>query len=329
MDSEVVMTIDNVKTWYFKDEPVYGMMSLDSKEEKDALCRQFVQYMFDRTNEMFKWNGLPDTIPQRVIELQIQNNGYTTFFEYDSNLYVAWGSLGGIPNYNYMPTISIVANPYLKLNKEFEIDKDCVIIPNDTFYRGLVPINRFYASQLVEAIVSMRVALINMRAPNVFAAPDDNTYRNIVDYIKDLENGKLSVIQDTAFAKNVASIPFGSASDRVITQLIEEIQYIKASWFNELGLQANYNMKRESINTNESQLNQDSLLPLIDNMLIQRQLACEKINKMFGTNISVELNSSWKKVNEEVMNPETSTRVDEERKEEEESDNTKTDRPES
>ena len=117
MDSEVVMTIDNVKTWYFKDEPVYGMMSFDSKEEKDALCRQFVQYMFDRTNEMFKWNGLPDTIPQRVIELQIQNNGYTTFFEYENNLYVAWGSLGGVPNYNYMPTISIVANPYLKLNK--------------------------------------------------------------------------------------------------------------------------------------------------------------------------------------------------------------------
>ena len=54
------MAIDSEKTWYFKD----------------ALCRQFVQYMFDRTNEMIKWKGLPDTIPQRVIELQIQNNGY-------------------------------------------------------------------------------------------------------------------------------------------------------------------------------------------------------------------------------------------------------------
>ena len=52
------------------------IMAIDSKEEKDAICRQFVQYMFDRTNEMFKWNGLPDTIPQRVIELPIQNNGY-------------------------------------------------------------------------------------------------------------------------------------------------------------------------------------------------------------------------------------------------------------
>ena len=86
-------------------------------------------------------------------------------------------------------------------------------------------------------------------------------------------------------------------------------------------------MKRESINTNESQLNQDSLLPLIDNMLNQRQLACKKINKMFGTNISVELNSSWKKVNEEVMNPEESTRMDKEEKEETENDNKEADRP--
>ena len=34
------------------------IMAIDSKEEKDALCRQFVQYMFDRTNEMFKWNWI-------------------------------------------------------------------------------------------------------------------------------------------------------------------------------------------------------------------------------------------------------------------------------
>ena len=50
---------------------------------------------------------------------------------------------------------------------------------------------------------------------------------------------------------------------------------------------------------------------------------------MFGTNISVELNSSWRKVNEEVMNPEESTRMDKEEKEETENDNKEADRPES
>ena len=52
-------------------------------------------------------------------------------------------------------------------------------------------------------------------------------------------------------------------------------------------------MKRESINSNEAQLNEDALLPLVDDMLMCRQQALEKVNNMFGTNISVELDSSW------------------------------------
>ena len=52
-------------------------------------------------------------------------------------------------------------------------------------------------------------------------------------------------------------------------------------------------MKRESINSNEAQLNEDALLPLVDDMLECRRLAIEKINTMFGTNIQVYLDSSW------------------------------------
>ena len=75
--------------------------------------------------------------------------------------------------------------------------------------------------------------------------------------------------------------------------MIESEQYIKASWYNDLGLNANYNMKRESINSGESQLNDDALLPLIDDMLQCRKNAIEKINSMFDTSISVSLASAW------------------------------------
>ena len=53
-------------------------------------------------------------------------------------------------------------------------------------------------------------------------------------------------------------------------------------------------MKRESINSNESQLNDDMLHPLIDDMLKQRKLALEKVNAKYGTNITVELDGAWK-----------------------------------
>lgn len=44
-----------------------------------------------------------------------------------------------------------------------------------------------------------------------------------------------------------------------ITQLIELIQYYKASMYNELGLNANYNMKRERLNLGEVSMNVDVL----------------------------------------------------------------------
>jgi len=52
-------------------------------------------------------------------------------------------------------------------------------------------------------------------------------------------------------------------------------------------------MKRESINSNEAQLNNDVLTPLIDDMLKCRQNICKEVNSKFGYNWSVELSSAW------------------------------------
>ena len=62
---------------------------------------------------------------------------------------------------------------------------------------------------------------------------------------------------------------------------------------NEIGLNANFNMKREYQSEEELQANTDVLLPLVDNMLACRKEAVEFINKTYGTSISVEKNSSW------------------------------------
>jgi hypothetical protein len=82
--------------------------------------------------------------------------------------------------------------------------------------------------------------------------------------------------------------------------LIEYQQYLKASWFNEIGLNANYNMKREKLSTTESQMNNDALLPLVEDMLESRRQCIEKVNAMFGTEISVDFASSWEKLVEEI-----------------------------
>lgn len=258
--------------------------------------RQYVGYMFNRTQSMFEYSGLPDTIPQRNVELMLQLNGNVCVTEVNGELYAFTGGLGGEPNAYYMPTICTVANPALKFYKNLKIDDECVVIPNDALYIGFRPMFERYASMLAENDASIRIADISARMVALITAPDDRTYKSATKYLKDVELGKLGVIADnTAVFDGIRSQPYAaSGSTNNISQLIELQQYLKASWLNDLGLNANYNMKREAINTSEAQLNDDGLTPAIDDCLKQRQIGWDKVNKMYGTNITVKLGSSWR-----------------------------------
>ena len=70
-------------------------------------------------------------------------------------------------------------------------------------------------------------------------------------------------------------------------------QQLRGAFDNEIVLNSNFNMKREALGDGESSLNEDSLLPLCDEMLRCRQEDFDKVNEMFGTNIKVEFDSSW------------------------------------
>lgn len=295
--------------------------------DKARCTNQHVSYMLNRTQSMFKWNGLPKTIPQRNLELMLQMHGNIGVASVDGLLYAFIGGLGGEPNPYYMPTLYTVANPSLKLSKNFVIDEDIIIIPNDSLYIGLLPMFERYASAITETELSMIDANINSRIVSLLTASDDKTKVSAEKYIDDIIAGKVGVIASEEFLGGLKTQPYANTGHNVITDLIELEQYLKASWFNELGLNANYNMKRESINSGESQLNNDMLLPLIDDMLKQRQEGAEKVNDMFGTSITVELASSWEDNQEEIDKALEEQTVDETREEGEKDEQEETEKP--
>ena len=268
---------------------------------KSKCINQHISYMLNRTQSMFRWEGLPDSIPVRSLELYLQTNGNVCFYKYNGELYVFTGGLGGEPDSYYMPTIYTIANPALKLSVAAKIGVDCVVIPNDSLYIGLLPMFTRYASGMTETELSIQIATINSRIIELISAPDDRTRASAEKFLKDVAEGKLGVIAETAFLDGLRAQPYGTTGNsNVLTNLIELEQYFKASWFNELGLNANYNMKRESLNSSESQMNNDALLPLVDDMLSCRKRGIAKVNEMFGTRISVELSSSWEDNVEEI-----------------------------
>lgn len=281
-------------TYYFNNQKL-----VYKPKDKVRNVNSYVRYMLSRTASMFEWEGLPETIPAFVLELQLQMNGFSGIAQYDGNLYAFYGGMGGEPNPNYLPTKYVVANPALKMSKEYKInqpDADCVLIKGDTMLQGLLPIYQKYGTLLAENELSINLVDIVSRCLFVMSAGTDAAKKAAEKYIEDVFKGDLGVIWDPAALETVHINPAaqGGSQTATLKTLIELEQYLKAAAFQEIGINANYNMKREAINGAEAALNDDALLPLVDDMLRCRQIGADAVNDMFGTDIKVKLASSWK-----------------------------------
>lgn len=278
----------------------------DKGIDKPLLMQSYIRYYLNRLQSMFKWSGLPDTIPARWLESYLLVDGYCCVIKTDKGLIATNGGIGADPNEYYIPTKFIVSNPYIpneySAGRNYTVNTldgsdDAVFVRNDIYTIGLMPMLVKYCSQMVENDISMNIADIMSRASVALSAADDQTKASAELWLKKLIKGEIGIIGETPFLvanqeQSLRTNPIGTVAG-TLTDLIEYHQYLKAGLFNEIGLNSNYNMKREAINSNESQLNDDALHPFIDTMLECRKEAAEQINKMFGTSISVEFNSAW------------------------------------
>lgn len=271
----------------------YDLPLKDFVTDKEASTRADIFYMIDRLMSMFKYEGLPETIPKKFLDYYLFVNGHAFVTKVNGELYVFVGGLGGEPDAYYRPTIYTVANPGLNFSKNLKIGEDGVLLRNDTMMYGLLPMLSKYCSLLAENLVTMRTADIMLRVIALLSAPDDNTKKACDLYLADLQDGKLGSIAENRFLDGIKMQSPPSNNGSYLTQFIELHQYLKGSMYNELGLNANFNMKREALGAGESGLNADILFPLVDDMLANRQECLDEVNKMFGTNITVEFNSTW------------------------------------
>jgi hypothetical protein len=275
-----------------KKDNIYKLYQAQIRD-KDTAVTEFIANTLAKTQSMFEYEGLPDSIPQKELERLLQTTGNVFVTSVDGVLYALSGGKGGEPDVYGRATLYTVANPALRLSKTYDIQKDGVLIENDTNGESLLPLIGRYAVLYTDGLISLNTASVLTRITMLISASDDRTKQSAEEFLRKIENGEFSIIGENAFFKGVNMQTAPTTNSVYITQLIELIQYYKASMYNELGLNANYNMKRERLNLGEVSMNVDVLLPYVDNMLKERHNAVEKINAMFNTEISVKLASSW------------------------------------
>lgn len=278
--------------------------------DKRLSAKSYMKYMTIRLLRMFKYENLPETIPQEMLEYYLIINGSCFITKVNSKLYAFIGGFGGEPDVYYRPTRYTVSNPALSYSgthkiedessttindHQFAVGSEGVLIRNDPLWQGLAPLMARYATLLSENILTIRTADIMLRAIAYISAPDDKTRLSAETFLKKLEKGELGVIGESPFFEGVKLQSPPSNNGSYLTQFIELHQYLKGSFYNEIGLNANFNMKREALNQGETTLNEDSLIPLVESMLKCRQEDMAKVSELFQLDppITVDFDSAW------------------------------------
>ena len=290
---------------YFQSFLFTNRRTLEYVTDKNKSSASIINYMLARLQKMFKYSGLPESIPRQYLENYLLVNGSCIIARdkknpSDESIYAFVGSAGGEPDIYYRPTKYMVANPSLNFSAEYYIsdtdpnhEPDAILIRNDTMWQGLYPMMARYAALISENLLTLRTADIMLRVLALITAPDDKSREAADIFLKNIVDGKLGSISENRFLDGIRMQNPPSNNGSYLTQFIELHQYLVGSFYNEVGLNANYNMKREALSESETGLNDDSLMPLCEDMLRCRREDMQKVNALFGTSIEVDFDSSW------------------------------------
>ena len=276
----------------------------------DFNFKTYFDLLVNKVSRMFVWDNLPETVDQRYLETLLLLNGKAAFTKVNDKFYVVRGNWGGEPNCYYQPTLWTMANPILgsKALRIRQLDGtesteglDAILIGNSDVdlirdnceQGGLYGLIYQTAGLLADNISSLNVSQINGRVSVLYTADSEAEALSGENVLQDIYQGKPFKILSQNILEKIGVNPVAAqGQSNTLMSLIEAHQYILAQFFNEIGIGGNWNMKRERINTAETELMTDSLDINIQSMLKCREEAVKKINELYGLNISVKLNEA-------------------------------------
>ena len=291
----------------------------DYSSRKRRIVRDNLDWLLNKTAVMFEYSNLPSTIPQIALERLLQwcgscvvwrvpskysAVGYGPSFNASSlvdqtgnndNLYAFRYTLADAPDPYDEPYKVVITSPGFNptISETLEVNKDVAIIRNDTNYRGLYQLHLKYAELMAEAEISLRSTLLVLRDELLFIAKTEKQRKAVEAYIAARESGKPAFITANDLGSPLETVMQNSRSNAV-ELAVNGLQAVKAAWYNEIGLSPSFSLKREYTSAQEIDTQIDLLMPIIDDMLISRQIGLDNVNSIFGTNITVRKSSAWK-----------------------------------
>ena len=258
--------------------------------DKKQINKAVRDYLFATAMSMFRYEGLPDNVRPEDLERMLLENGELIFTKWRDEFYIFQFTGTGKQNYLGEWDSYQVNNPYINCNRVFT-DKDAVRIRNTDNSVSLSGLLDMYSELLSESYITLNMSDVNARLSFLISAGDNATKTSAELFLKQVYEGKQGIIGSQPLLDSLSVNPLADHKD--FQSVIQLNKFYYSDFFQKIGLTNLYNNVHDRISATETQFTATSIYPFVDNMKKNREAAIEKINKLFGLNVSVEFTSSW------------------------------------
>lgn len=280
MSNTEFISYDDLKRQFFAKRPrdVDGVANASAFYHTRKLLRQ----MFGR----FDFT-LPENWPKDYFLLNLFVGGEICIMDTELGVIPLRCGHTGLNVYEE-PTKCIIANPILG-NLEPEIGTECVLLRINYDYSGVMPIVERYAGLLAMCDSSLAVSLMNSKVAFIGLASSKNQANTMKKMYDQISTGQPAVFvngdtvnQEKFFFNNVKQNFVGEEIMRVKRMITND-------FLTEIGLN-NANLdKRERLNSEEVQANDEEIKNNVQHWLDNINEGFREANAMFGLNLSVRV----------------------------------------
>lgn len=257
-----------------------------------ALARFFKRYLLMKAIAVFKWK-LPATWDADYLLYNLYCRGFVAVINTDKfGVIPQHCSLGGY-NVFYHPTFVVIANPVLTGIKTLTIGRQTELIKLNHDYGGILDLIDYYGDMMALSAETAGTNLLNCKLAYLFAAGSKSAaeaFKRLYDKVasgegigvfdKSLldENGKL----------NMQMFNQDLSHTYIAGEVLADLRKYEDEFLTMIGIPNANTDKRERLITDEVNSNNIEVKCLASQWLENLKECCNKVNKMFNTNISVD-----------------------------------------
>ena len=270
---------------------------------KDAVNYQWFFTLLTLVSSMFKREGLPEDIDERVIEPYLLLTGCGAYVREGDNYIFGRCTLGGEPDRYYRGKNAIVTagGGYCKVFEDWLTNPDIVVCWNTPTRSPDFQLWKT-AGILTEVDLSLLCNLIYSRLYPIGVAQDDKTKKTLEQLYANMKVGKFASITSTNIFESISGregtgVDVLNLTDVSVSDKIQYLAKYRDDLFRWLwsmygqNVQATSKLAQESVAESTSGEGVSMILP--HTMLHERLRECDELKKKFGWDVTVTFTEPW------------------------------------